>query len=75
MAFIVILSALGTLNLGSQVAFTLDAFVGNGKAFAGGAAAWATINASRAASQISNACCIITILFSDGLLVRTLIGP
>jgi hypothetical protein len=59
---------LGTVNFGAQVAFVLDAFAGRGTAFAGGAAAYASASAALPASQVSNVCCILTVLLSDGLL-------
>jgi hypothetical protein len=67
--FVAAVFVLGTVNFGAQVAFVLDAFAGRGTAFTGGAAAYASASAGLPASQISNVCCILTILFSDGLLV------
>jgi hypothetical protein len=67
--FVAAVFVLGTVNFGAQVAFVLDAFAGRGTAFTGGAAAYASASAGLPASQISNVCCILTIIFSDGLLV------
>jgi hypothetical protein len=72
--FVSAVFVLGTVNFGAQVAFVLDAFAGRGTAFAGGAAAYASASAALPASQISNVCCILMVLLSDGLLVSSTRG-